>query len=46
VVAPDLADELREMATWLNLDDIRVGTKGNLSKPVRSALSSRVSVEK
>jgi uncharacterized protein YcaQ len=45
-VAPALATELRDMATWLNLDDIRVGSKGNLAKPVRSALSSRVIVER
>ena len=44
-VAPALATELRDMATWLNLDDIRVGSKGNLAKPVRLALSSRVIVE-
>ncbi|MFN5605063.1 MAG: DNA glycosylase AlkZ-like family protein, partial [Actinomycetes bacterium] len=46
VVAVALAAELREMATWLNLENIRVGTKGDLSKPVRSALSSRVIVER
>jgi len=40
VVAAALAAELREMATWLNLDNIRVGKKGDLSKPVRSALGT------
>jgi uncharacterized protein len=38
VVAPALADELGQMANWLGLENIRVGTKGNLSRPVRSAL--------
>jgi uncharacterized protein YcaQ len=38
VVAPALAEELREMAGWLNLERIHVGAKGNLSKPLRSVL--------
>jgi uncharacterized protein YcaQ len=38
-VAPALAEELSVMAQWLNLDSIRVGTKGDLAKAVRSALS-------
>jgi len=40
IVASALAAELCEMATWLNLDNIRVGTKGDLSRLLRSALSS------
>jgi uncharacterized protein YcaQ len=38
LVAPALAEELREMAGWLNLERIRVGAKGDLSKPLRSVL--------
>ena len=37
-VAGELADELRLMAEWLELDGIRVGRRGNLSGALRSAL--------
>jgi uncharacterized protein YcaQ len=40
IAAPALAEELREMADWLNLDSIRVGTRGDLARPVRSALAA------
>jgi uncharacterized protein YcaQ len=34
-VAPELAAELRLMATWLGLDDIVVGTRGDLAPALR-----------
>ncbi len=37
-VAPRLAGELALMATWLELDDIAVGRKGNLANKVRKLL--------
>jgi uncharacterized protein YcaQ len=37
-VAPELAEELRVMATWLGLDEVHVASKGNLSSQVRRAL--------
>lgn len=39
VVVPALADELREMARWLELDRVEVGRRGDLARPLRSALS-------
>ncbi len=38
LVAGELADELRLMADWLELDGVRVGRRGNLSGALRSAL--------
>ena len=40
-VASALADELRSMARWLQLERITVGAKGNLAKPLKSALKGR-----
>jgi uncharacterized protein YcaQ len=37
-VAGALADELRLMAEWLELDGVRVGRRGNLATALRSAL--------
>jgi uncharacterized protein YcaQ len=39
IVAGELAEELRTMADWLELDGVRVGRRGNLSKALRSALA-------
>jgi len=36
---PELADELRDLASWLGLDDIHVAHKGDLSAPVAAALA-------
>jgi uncharacterized protein YcaQ len=33
-VAAELMLELREMATWLGLDRVRVGTNGDLARPL------------
>jgi len=38
--ADELAAELRSLAEWLGLDDIRVGNRGDLSAALRSALRS------
>jgi uncharacterized protein YcaQ len=38
-VAPALGAELREMASWLELDRIEVGRRGNLAAPLRRVLS-------
>ncbi len=38
-VAGELADELRLMSEWLELDGVRVGRRGNLSSALRSALA-------
>jgi uncharacterized protein YcaQ len=38
-VASELAEELRSMADWLELDSIEVRAKGNLSKELRAALA-------
>jgi uncharacterized protein YcaQ len=38
--AEGLALELRSLATWLGLDEIAVGDRGELSAPLRSALRS------
>ncbi len=40
-VASALAEELKLMAEWLGLSDVTVGTKGNLSRPLRQFLRSR-----
>ena len=40
-VAAALADELRSMARWLELEKITVGAKGSLAKPLASALKGR-----
>ena len=37
-VAPELADELRLLATWLQLDDVTVARKGDLSAALRRAI--------
>jgi len=39
-VADALARELRMLASWLDLDGIRVGRRGNLAGPLSSALRS------
>lgn len=36
--ADELADELRSLAGWLGLDDVTVGSRGDLALAVRSAL--------
>ncbi len=40
-VAPALAAELRAMATWLGLDNVVAGPRGDLARPLRAALRSR-----
>ena len=40
-VASALAGELRQVAAWLSLDTFAVGSKGNLARPLKSALSAR-----
>jgi uncharacterized protein YcaQ len=35
-LAPDLAAELRRMAAWLGLNDVRVEERGDLSADLRS----------
>ena len=37
-IAPALARELRTMAGWMGLSDVRVGRKGDLVAPLRQAL--------
>ncbi len=37
-VAPELAQSLREMAGWLDLDEVSVGRRGNLCQATRRAL--------
>jgi uncharacterized protein YcaQ len=37
-VATALAGELRSMASWLDLDDVTVGERGDLVRPLRRAL--------
>lgn len=39
-VAQELAEELRLMAEWLELDGVRVGRRGNLAGALRKALAS------
>ncbi len=38
-VAAELAEELRSMADWLELDGVRVGRRGSLSGALRAALA-------
>lgn len=38
--ADELAEELRSLAGWLGLDDVTVGSRGDLSGALRSALGS------
>jgi uncharacterized protein YcaQ len=38
LVATELADELKLMASWLELDKIAIGTNGDLAKPLARAL--------
>ncbi|TDD86458.1 winged helix-turn-helix domain-containing protein [Saccharopolyspora karakumensis] len=38
-VAPELAATLREMATWLGLDDVVVGERGDLIAPLNAELA-------
>jgi hypothetical protein len=40
-VAPALADELRDVQAWLQLDSIEVGNKGDLASKLRSAVRRR-----
>jgi uncharacterized protein len=40
VVAQALAAELRSMAAWLSLESFAVGSKGNLSRPLKRALAA------
>jgi uncharacterized protein len=40
-VAAALADELRSVARWLELEKITVGTKGSLAKPLGQTLRAR-----
>ena len=40
-VAAELADELRLMADWLELDDVVVGERGDLIAPLARALATR-----
>ena len=35
-VAPELAESLRDLARWLDLDGVTVGTRGDLATPLRS----------
>ncbi|MEV0704481.1 crosslink repair DNA glycosylase YcaQ family protein [Saccharopolyspora sp. NPDC050389] len=35
-VVPELAAALRDMASWLGLDDVVVGDRGDLAKPLRA----------
>jgi uncharacterized protein YcaQ len=42
-VAPELAGELREMQTWLGLERLEVGRRGDLAAPLRRAVVSRTS---
>ena len=37
-VAAPLAEELRAWAAWLGLDDVRVGRRGDLARPLTAAL--------
>jgi len=37
-VAVELADELRQLSAWLELDSVAVARKGDLAAPLRSAL--------
>ena len=37
-VAGELAAELREAAAWLGLDDVRVGRRGDLARPLAAAV--------
>jgi uncharacterized protein YcaQ len=38
-VAAELADELRQLSTWLGLGDVSVARKGDLAGPLRSVLA-------
>ena len=42
-VAVELAAELELMRTWLGLDTIKIGTRGNLAAVLRSAIRNGVS---
>ncbi|MDA3624371.1 crosslink repair DNA glycosylase YcaQ family protein [Saccharopolyspora oryzae] len=37
-VVPELAAALRDMASWLGLDDVAIGDRGDLSKPLRAVV--------
>lgn len=39
-VADALAGELRAFATWLGLADVRIGPRGDLARPLRTALAA------
>lgn len=36
-VLPELSAALRDMASWLGLDDVAIGGRGDLAKPLRAA---------
>ena len=38
--AEELAVELRRLATWLDLDDVVVGSRGDLSEPLGHAVGA------
>lgn len=40
-VVDALGDELVDMAEWLELDDVKVGAKGDLARPLRRSIGSR-----
>jgi uncharacterized protein len=40
-VLPDLADELRHMQAWLELDGIEVGERGDLAMRLRRVCAAR-----
>ncbi|WP_174566907.1 DNA glycosylase AlkZ-like family protein, partial [Nocardia crassostreae] len=42
-VAAELADALREMADWLELDTIEVGERGDLAPALGALVNSRLS---
>ncbi len=42
LVAAELAEELRPLAGWLELDDVSVAPKGDLAAALRRALSARL----
>ncbi len=40
-VVPGLAEELRQMQTWLELDAIEVGPRGGLARMLRTNIRSK-----
>ena len=45
-VVPDLASELRQMQSWLELESIEVSERGDLGAMLRGSLRARVHAEK